>query len=216
MNNLIKISSLFALLLLTANSNAQTKAKVPAVNRKDISKKPIQAASKTVTIASKQEPTKTASNASACEKEIKWLSWDEAQAQMAIKPKKVYVDIFTDWCGWCKVMDSKTFHNANVIKYMNENFYCIRFNSEKDNLVKFQGKVYELDNGVNALATKLMNGKASYPTSIFFEENFANPQPVPGYLDLLNFETITNYLNSNSFKTTPFDQFKETFKPSWN
>jgi thioredoxin-related protein len=148
-------------------------------------------------------------------KEIKWLNFAEAQRLMAITPKKVYVDIFTDWCGWCKVMDKKTFQNPDVVKYMNANFYCIKFNAEKDNAIYFMGKMYELENGVSALANKLMNGKLSYPTSIFMEEGFNNPQPVPGYLDLVNYETIVTYLASGNSKTTPFDKYKETFKPVW-
>jgi thioredoxin-related protein len=147
--------------------------------------------------------------------DIKWLTFAEAQRLMAITPKKVYVDIFTDWCGWCKVMDKKTFQNPEVVKYMNANFYCIKFNAEKDNAIYFMGKMYELDNGVSALASKLMNGKLSYPTSIFMEEGFNNPQPVPGYLDLPNYETIVTYLASGNSKTTPFEKFKESFKPSW-
>jgi thioredoxin-related protein len=147
--------------------------------------------------------------------EIKWLNFAEAQRLMAITPKKVYVDIFTDWCGWCKVMDKKTFQNPDVVKYMNANFYCIKFNAEKDNAIYFMGKMYELENGVSALASKLMNGKLSYPTSIFMEEGFNNPQPVPGYLDLVNYETIVTYLAGGSSKTIAFDKYKETFKPSW-
>jgi thiol:disulfide interchange protein len=38
---------------------------------------------------------------------IKWMTWDQAQVQMKKQPKKVWVDVYTDWCGWCKVMDKK-------------------------------------------------------------------------------------------------------------
>src|SRR5690606_15282352 len=47
---------------------------------------------------------------------INWMTWDEAQVAMKKQPKKVWVDVYTDWCGWCKVMDKKTFSNPEVIR----------------------------------------------------------------------------------------------------
>jgi thioredoxin-related protein len=148
-------------------------------------------------------------------KEINWLTWEEAQKQMAIKPKKVYVDVFTDWCGWCKVMDKKTFSNPNVIQYMNENFYAIKFNSEKDDNITFQGKLYKISNGTSELAIELMKGSLSYPTSIFFEEKFVNSQPVPGYLDIKNIQPILSYLGGNHQKTTPWPDYQKAFIITW-
>jgi thioredoxin-related protein len=147
--------------------------------------------------------------------EIEWLTWEEAQKRMAIKPKKVYVDVYTDWCGWCKVMEKKTFTNPNVIAYMNEHFYAIRFNIEKEDNINFQGKLYKLVNGNNELGVQLLKGSLSYPTSIFFEENFANPQPVPGYLDIKNIQPILMYLGGNQFKTKSFEDFKKECPNNW-
>ncbi|MFM2385651.1 MAG: hypothetical protein RL660_408 [Bacteroidota bacterium] len=147
--------------------------------------------------------------------EIQWLTWQQAQDKMAQQPRKVYVDVYTDWCGWCKVMDSKTFKDPRVAKFMNENFYCIKFNAEKDNDVPFQGKIYSIENGVNELADKLMNGKRSYPTSIILMENFQNPMPVPGYLDIPNFEVIMHYLQTNSHTRIPFEEYKKSYVYLW-
>jgi thioredoxin-related protein len=149
------------------------------------------------------------------DKEIHWLTWEEAQKQMAVKPKKVYVDVYTDWCGWCKVMEKKTFTNPSLIKYMNENFYAIRFNSEKDDNINFQGKFYKISNGTSELAVKLMKGSMSYPTSIFFEENFANAQPVPGYLDLKTIQPILTYLGGNHQKTKQWPEYQKAFVVTW-
>src|SRR5688572_3382607 len=56
------------------------------------------------------------------DKEIRWMTIDEVQVAMKKKPKKVWIDVYTDWCGWCKKMDKTTFVNPEVIKYMNKNF----------------------------------------------------------------------------------------------
>ncbi len=174
-------------------------------------KKTIKKVANKTTIATSTTTTGSAKS----ENEIEWLTWEEAQKRMAVSPKKVYVDIYTDWCGWCKVMEKKTFTNKHVIKYINDNFYAIRFNSEKDDNITFKGKLYTIKNGSNELAVELMRGAMSYPTSIFFEENFTNPQPVPGYLDIKNIQPILNYLGGNHQKTTPYQDYQKAFVITW-
>uniref|UniRef100_A0A3Q2YUK7 Spermatogenesis-associated protein 20-like TRX domain-containing protein n=1 Tax=Hippocampus comes TaxID=109280 RepID=A0A3Q2YUK7_HIPCM len=44
--------------------------------------------------------------------------------------KKVFIDIYTDWCGWCKKMDKDTFQNPEVAAYMNENFLMVKMDAE--------------------------------------------------------------------------------------
>lgn len=159
---------------------------------------------------------------SACAQEkkgkgIQWMSIEEVQTQMKIKPKKVYIDIYTDWCGWCKVMDKKTFTNAKVIEYMNENYYAIHMDAESADSMFFNGKKYGRlpDSKTNELAAEFMQYKLSYPTSIFCDELFANPNPVPGYLDIPTIEMILTYIGSNKHKSIPFEKYKETFKSTW-
>jgi uncharacterized protein YyaL (SSP411 family) len=60
---------------------------------------------------------------------VKWLTFEEAIALHKENPKKVLIDLYTDWCGWCKVMDRETYSNAEISTYINENFYPIKFNA---------------------------------------------------------------------------------------
>jgi len=73
---------------------------------------------------------------------IHWLSIEEALKAQEDNPKKIFIDMYTDWCGWCKVMDQKTFADPSVIKTLNENFYAVKFNAEQTNPVKFNGRTY--------------------------------------------------------------------------
>jgi thioredoxin-related protein len=148
---------------------------------------------------------------------IKWMDFDEAQAKMKVEPKKVFVDIYTTWCGWCKVMDKKTFANKYVIEYMNENFYCIKYNAETKSEIEFMGKKYAYNQKykANDLAIELMKGQLSFPTSIFFDENFVNGQPIPGYLDVAKMEMTAKYIGENNHKKMPWNKYQEEFKASW-
>ena len=129
----------------------------------------------------KREPAPAAAD----NKEIHWLTIDQLQQKMQENPRKVYMDVYTDWCGWCKKMEASTFTNPNLIKYVNNNFYAVRLNAERKDTINFMGKVYYYDaqNKVNTLAIELMKGKLSYPTSIVMMENFQNIQGHTGLYD---------------------------------
>lgn len=142
---------------------------------------------------------------------INWMTWDEAQVAMKKQPKKVWVDVYTDWCGWCKVMDKKTFSNPEVIRYMNEHFYAIKLNAESNEEIMFLGKKYD----AATLAGQLMNGQMSYPTFVFMEENFASHSPIPGYQPVPQMEMILKYLATNTYKTQKWEDYTKNFKPTW-
>lgn len=148
---------------------------------------------------------------------IKWMTWTEAHAKMKKQPKKVWVDVYTDWCGWCKVMDKKTFSDPQVIKYMNDNFYAVKFNSERDDSIKFRDKVYIIkpENRVNDLAIELMRGQLSYPTNVILEENFQNPIPVAGYQTVPQIEMVMRYLGENHYKTVKWEDYQKSFVGTW-
>lgn len=173
---------------------------------------PMQAQSKKLNRTGTKEARAEQADAS-----IHWMTLDEVQTAMKKKPKKVWVDVYTSWCGWCKVMDQKTFSNPNVIKYLNENFYMVKVDAEQKDEIRFRGKMYPYmpERRVNAFAIELLQGQLSYPSGVFMEENFQNPQIVPGYLDVANFEMIIRYLGEGAYKSTKFEDWQQSFKSSW-
>ena len=50
--------------------------------------------------------------------EIKWITFDQALAAQKKKPKKIFVDVYTSWCGPCKMLASNTFTNKDLVKYV--------------------------------------------------------------------------------------------------
>ncbi len=162
----------------------------------------------------KKEKDKTETQA---DDAIRWMTLDELQVAMKKQPKKVYVDMYTNWCGWCKVMDKKTFSNKHVIAYLNEHFYAVKLNAEQQDSIRFMGKMYGFSpqHRANEFAVELARGQMSYPTSIFIEENFQNPQPVPGYLDVIQMEMILKYFGQNLHRSEPFDVYQKNFKGTW-
>ncbi len=150
-------------------------------------------------------------------KEIRWMNIDDVQVAMKQQPRKVFVDVYTDWCGWCKVMDKKTFSNPDVIKYINKNFYAVKLNAEQKDPIRFNGSMYSFkeESRANEFAVNLLRGQMSYPTSVIMEENFQNPQPIPGYLDVPTIEMVLKYLGEGAYKKQQFSEWQQGFKASW-
>ena len=149
---------------------------------------------------------------------IHWLDINELQAKMAQSPKKVYIDIYTGWCGWCKKMEASTFTNPALIRYINNNYYCVRLDAERQDDIQFQGKSYSFNPQykANALAVELMKGQMSYPTSIIMLENFQNPNPIPGYHDVKEMELFLTFFGDGAYKHQQFADFQKSFKPTWD
>jgi len=100
---------------------------------------------------------------------------------------------------------------------MNQNFYAVKFNAEQKDSIRFMGKWYPFvpDYRANKLAVELMGGRMSYPTSIILEENFQNPAPIPGYLDVQTMEKILKYLGENIYKTQKYPDYEKGFVSTW-
>ena len=138
--------------------------------------------------------------------EVKWLSWNEA-AELAANdknPKKIFIDVYTDWCGWCKKMDKDTFQNPEVAKYMSQHYYMVKLDGEGKEPIEFKGKTYEFvpsgRKGYHEFAATLMQGRLSYPTTIFLDEEMNMLSPVRGYKKPEPFLNIARYFGENIYK----------------
>lgn len=158
----------------------------------------------------------TAVNTLAAQNRIKWNTWEEAIEKSKKEKKKIFVDVYTDWCGWCKKLDKTTFAEDHIAKYINENYYPIKFNAEMEASVILKGTEYKFiksgNRGYHELATSLLQGKMSYPSMVFLDEDFNIIQAIPGFQDVISFEMIITYFGSNSHKSVPWNRFMQTFQ----
>ncbi len=138
--------------------------------------------------------------------DIQWMSFEDAVAMTKNEgnTKKVFIDVYTDWCGWCKKMDKDTFQNPEVAKYMQENFYMVKFDAEGEEPIDFDGRTFEYvpsgRRGYHQLAAALLQNRLSYPTVVFLDENMKMLSPVPGYQKVQPFMQIARYFGDNVYK----------------
>ena len=76
------------------------------------------------------------------QEKIQWMSIEEAYALTLTEstPKKIFIDVYTDWCGWCKRMDKATFQNPEVAAYMNAHYYNVKFDAEQKESIEMNNK----------------------------------------------------------------------------
>lgn len=145
--------------------------------------------------------------------DINWISWEEAVklSQTDAQPKKIFVDVYTDWCGWCKKMDKNTFQHPEVAKYMQDNFYMVKMDAEGKDPIVYQGKTFKFvpsgRRGYHELAAALLQGKMSYPTVVFLDEQLNMLSPVPGYQQVEPFMQIAKYFGDNIYKDKDWQSY---------
>ena len=106
---------------------------------------------------------------------INWVTIEEAQELTKENPRKIFVDVYTDWCGWCKKMDKSTFVDPDVVEYVNENYYAVKLNAESREEIIFKGKK---TNGTTLARSFRVSG---YPTIVLIDENCEQPVAAPGF-----------------------------------
>lgn len=135
---------------------------------------------------------------------INWITLDQAFEAIKKEPRKIVIDVYTDWCGWCKVMDKNTFSDAKVADFVNKKYYAVKLNAEQGGQIKIGDKTYSYPE----LASTLMQGKMSYPTIVYLDEKFNMIQPIPGYQDAKAFHQVITFLGDNHFKKLDFEKYK--------
>ena len=158
---------------------------------------------------------------------IQWMTLEEALSAQKEVPKKIIIDVYTDWCGPCKLMDKKTFGNRDVSQYINENFYAVKFNAEGNEEVSFfettfKNPKYNPARKGRRNATHQLTrffGIRGYPTVVFISEDGAPIMPVTGYLTPQQLELYLKMIKQGDYqifgKPEDFEKYRKTFRPKF-
>ncbi len=155
---------------------------------------------------------------------IEWLTIEEAYARNQKEPRKFMIDVYTDWCGWCKVMDRQTFTNPKVVEYVNQKYYAVKLDAEGKNPITIGNHTFKYvsqgNRGYQEFAALLMNGQMSFPTVVFVDEKFLDKnelqviQAVPGFHKAPDFHQIITFFGDNYHqKQTPWEKYKNEIYP---
>ena len=157
--------------------------------------------------------------------EINWVSLNKALELQKENPKKIMIDVYTNWCGPCKLLDKKTFQNEDVVAFVNKNYYAVKFNGEGNDSIQYKGNAYSNPNYDKTKANKRNSshgfanyiGISAYPTIAFLNEEgdfiiplkgFYGPQQLEFYLKM-----FLNDEHKELKSQEKFDAYYKTFKP---
>ena len=137
---------------------------------------------------------------------LKWLRFDTGLQEAKKSNKKVLIDVYTDWCGWCKKMDANTYNNAAVAEYLANNFSVVRLNAESPDKLTYKGERYTEQQLSYAFG---ING---YPSTIFLRSDGEPITVLPGYAEAADFRVILSYIAEDHYLSKKFTDYKNERK----
>jgi thioredoxin-related protein len=136
-------------------------------------------------------------------KELKWHSFSEGLKLARAENKKVLIDVYTDWCEWCKKMDEEVYTDSKVINYLSSKFVLIKLNAESEAKHTFEGKEY------SEMELAYIFGVEGFPTTIFIREDMQPITAVPGYFPADVFMKILTFIGDDYYLKMNFDEYLE-------
>lgn len=148
---------------------------------------------------------------------IQWLEFEEAVAKSKQDGRKIMIEIYTEWCTWCKRMDTITLEQPEIAEYINKNFYAVKFDAETQKDITFKEKTLKFikrgKKGYHELVAELLRGhRLIYPSFVFMDEQQKVIQVISKYRSPQEFERIVSYFGQNYHKSTPWSVYRKSYK----
>lgn len=157
---------------------------------------------------------------------VKWMTFEEAVEKMKKEKRKIFIDVYTDWCGYCKVMDKNTFTDEKVAGLLNQHFYPVKLNAEQKADIVFNGNTYKYiasgRGGYHELAAALLNNQLSYPNFVFLNDDYAiipvipGQGSVPGYRKPEEFHLFLSFISGDHWKHMQITDFQQVYKSPYS
>lgn len=145
---------------------------------------------------------------------IKWVTFEQALELNKKKPKMIFIDIYTDWCGWCKKMDAETFADPTVASYINKKYYAVKFNAEQSDPVTFKDQQFVNPNpgksrSTHQLAMALLKNERLYPSYVILDKADDWTFKLKGYKAPADLLPILKYYGEGDYKNMTWGEYQQ-------
>ena len=146
---------------------------------------------------------------------IQWMGIEEAYAAAQQDGKKILIDFYTDWCGWCKKLDADTYSKPQVIRYINEHYHAVKFDAEQKAALTLAGRTYNFlqqgRSGVHEFSAVMLNGRPSYPSTTILDPSLNPITTVPGYHGPAEMLMILSFLGDDHYQTASWEEYQRSY-----
>ena len=147
---------------------------------------------------------------------VNWITFDEAYIKCKKNPRPIMIDVYTTWCGPCKMMSAQTFNNPTIAKYINDNFYAVKFDAESKDSVKFDKYAFASTDATNPkaphqFAASILDNQLAYPSIVFLNNQIQRLDILKGFMPPKNFEPILNYYGSGEYQKVKWEDYQKNF-----
>lgn len=148
------------------------------------------------------------------EGKVNWMKISEALEKNEENPRKIFIDVYTDWCGWCTKMDNTTFRDGKIAELLNNHFYPVKFDAESSEPIEFKGNVYKNPNpggrrSAHELASALLRNKLSYPSYVLLDEKKNGLTVLKGYMKEDQMLPILKYIGKDIYEEMEWKEYKQ-------
>lgn len=134
---------------------------------------------------------------------LQWRTFDAGFSEAKKTGKKVLLDVFTDWCVWCKRLDKNVYGDPRVADYLNEHYIPVKLNPESKTNITYRDTAYSSGQFAQGF------GVTGYPTIIFFEPDGRPIDRLGGYVDANQFLPIIRFIGEDFYKKMTWDDFQK-------
>ena len=147
---------------------------------------------------------------------VNWVTFDEAYILCKKNPRPIMIDVYTTWCGPCKMMSAQTFNNPEIAAYINNKFYAVKFDAESKDSVKFDKYVFVSTDVTNPkaphqFAASILDNQLAYPSIVFLNNQIQRLDVLKGFMPPKNFEPILTYYGSGQYQKIKWEDYQSKF-----
>jgi len=127
------------------------------------------------------------------------------QAQNLAKQdgKKIILDMYASWCGYCKRMVSEVYVDKTVGVTMDAYYHFVRVDIESDAMTVYNGRSFSMKELAGGF------GVRSTPTYVFMDSEGKIIGAQPGFMPVPMFNLVLSFVGSDAYKTQKFDDFSK-------
>lgn len=137
-----------------------------------------------------------------------WTNLEKAVAKARDEKKPILLDVYTDWCGWCKKMDKEVFAHPAVAEVLSERFALAKVNGESREGFTFKGQ------RTDGVGIARGFGVRGYPAIIFLDSNADMLSMIPGFVDADRFLPIVLFIGNREYERMEWEEYLKKYEAS--